>query len=780
MAVSISIAITQNSQNIANNTSNVTATVTATWSYGSNNRTGECTGSITIDGTKHSFSGIKFNTGQSTSGSQTIMTKTVNVTHNNDGTKTLSCSASFYTGLSSSGTQTASASKTLTTIPRKSTLTVANGTLGTAQTLTITEQSSSFKHKLKYECGSASGWILGGSSTFSTDNSVSWTPPLSLASQNTTGTSVSVTFTLYTYTSGGDSVGSNTYTKTLSIPNTNDFKPSCSISVSESTSHGAYVKGLSKLRIVVTPTLSYGSAIDSYSVSANGATYTTATVTTGALSTAGTMTITATVKDKRGRTGSASTTITVVDKSTLTVANGTLGTAQTLTITEQSSSFKHKIEYVCGSMKGYVLGSSSTFSTDNSVSWTPPFNLATQNTKGTSLSVTYTLHTYTSGGTLVGSNSYTKTLSIPDVAGLKPTVSISVSDEMSYSPTYGGYIQGLSKLKIEVTVAGMHGATVSSKTEVDGKTYTATSFTTGVVGGTGTLTIKSTVTDSRGRTNTASQNISVLPYEFPKITALKVYRAGDLTGKASPAGSYLAVKFSSEITALNNKNTAAYTIQYKKMSATQPTTQTLTDYAGKYSVSNGLFVFSADLASSYDITLTVKDGFRSVSKPAIGSSVKKVWSMLKKSNEIVGIAINKLAETEGVFDVDMVVRARKGIIVDCDWVNLDVADDYTLYNGTVANQPKYKATGNVVTVTGALSPRKEYTSNYESVVIASGIPANLRPATNQVFVCQGSGMNRWTCQIKTNGTVTMERYGITDVTTVPTTAWLAFSCTYQI
>ena len=89
MAVSISISITQNSQSVANNTSNITAKVTASWTYGSNNRTGQCTGSLTIDGKKYSFSGIKFNTGQTTSGSQVIMTKTVDVGHNADGKRHL-------------------------------------------------------------------------------------------------------------------------------------------------------------------------------------------------------------------------------------------------------------------------------------------------------------------------------------------------------------------------------------------------------------------------------------------------------------------------------------------------------------------------------------------------------------------------------------------------------------------------------------------------------------------------------------------------------------------
>lgn len=119
MAVSLYISIAQNSQNIANNTSNVTVKVVASWTYGSYNHNLK-TGSLTIDGTKYSFSN-NFNTSETQSGSKTLFTKTVNVNHNADGSKTLSCSASYVTGVSS-GTIGASASKELTKIPRAATI----------------------------------------------------------------------------------------------------------------------------------------------------------------------------------------------------------------------------------------------------------------------------------------------------------------------------------------------------------------------------------------------------------------------------------------------------------------------------------------------------------------------------------------------------------------------------------------------------------------------------------------------------------------------------------
>lgn len=320
MAISISISITQNSQSIANNTSNVTVKVNAKWTYGSYNKL-QKSGWLTIDGTKYTFTS-SFNTGQTTSGNQTLFTKTVNVSHDSDGTKSLSCSASYTSGVSSGTVKAGPVSKTLTTIPRKSTLSVSNGTLGTQQTLKVTQQSSSFTHTISYKCGSASGTIC----TKSTSTSISFTPPLSLASQNTTGTSVSVTYTITTY-SGSTSVGSNTYTKTCTIPS--DVKPSCSVTIEDATdyldTYGAYVKGYSKFKVTVTPKTSYGSAIASYKTTANGSTYATASFTTGVLKSSGTLTVSATVTDKRGRTSAAS-------KATASVLNYTPPVISTLTV----------------------------------------------------------------------------------------------------------------------------------------------------------------------------------------------------------------------------------------------------------------------------------------------------------------------------------------------------------------------------------------------------------------------------------------------------------------
>ena len=93
MAVSGSISIKQNSQNIANNTSSITVTGKATMSgpsYDYYTRTG----TVTIDGKSYSFSATF-----PENSTKTLFSKTVNVKHNSVGEKTVSASFSIKTGM---------------------------------------------------------------------------------------------------------------------------------------------------------------------------------------------------------------------------------------------------------------------------------------------------------------------------------------------------------------------------------------------------------------------------------------------------------------------------------------------------------------------------------------------------------------------------------------------------------------------------------------------------------------------------------------------------------
>lgn len=242
------------------------------------------------------------------------------IAHTSDGSKSVSISCTLGIQVTLSGTYISSVTKsgtaTLTKIARKSTLSISNTnrTLGVEQTLTINRNASSFTHTLTYTCGSASGTIA----TKTTGTSIKFTPPLSLAAQNTKGTKVSIYYTLTTY-SGSTAIGTHkpsavSYTIPASVaPSLTESDITVTDAEGYSDTYGNPVKGLSRLSISVSPTMAQGSAITAYDITANGARYNAASVTTDALKTAGDNTINATVTDGRGRTASASKSVTVLD-----------------------------------------------------------------------------------------------------------------------------------------------------------------------------------------------------------------------------------------------------------------------------------------------------------------------------------------------------------------------------------------------------------------------------------------------------------------------------------
>lgn len=403
-------------------------------------------------------------------------------------------------------------------------------------------------------------------------------------------------------------------------------------------------------------------------------------------------------------------------KSTLSVSNGTLNTGQTLTVTRQATSFTHTITAKCGSASTTIC----TKSTSESMSFTPPLSWASQNTTGTSLTVTYTITTYT-GDTSLGSNSYTKTCSIP--SSVKPSVSISVSDAMGYSGTYGGWVQGKSKIAVSLTDSGSYGSTIKSRsTTADGSKYTSASFTTGAIKSSGTLTISATVTDSRGRTATDSESITVLSYSSPIISAISATRCNS-DGSSNSSGAYIKATFSGKVTALDNNNNAVYSLKYKKSVDTEYTSVTLSDYANVYTVTNGTYVFEAETTSSYEVVITATDNFSSASKTTSGSSIKKIWSIWKNK---FSIAFGKVAEEENLFDVNLKSRFRKGIyLMDSTnteyagiydngtnlWIGANKTNDGIHHTGLVCISSGYDVSGNPNDTIRIINPSKNGTES---------------------------------------------------------------------
>lgn len=232
--------------------------------------------------------------------------------------------------------------------------------------------------------------------------------------------------------------------------------------------------------------------------------------------------------------------------SSLSIPALTLGSPATLTVTKADSSYTHRITYVWGTHSG--VASAETGAT--SITWTPPLDLANDIPNAATGVGTLTITTY-SGGTVLGSQSYKFTASVP--TSIKPTLSVSLSDTSGYQPTYG-WVQGKSTLKATFTAAGAYGSTIKAKTlTIGGKA--ASPDGANALTGSGTIAVTATVTDSRGRTASVTQNIAVNAYSGPGIQDLTFVR-GSYTKNAwtdNAMGADIKLTFTLSVQLTGNK-----------------------------------------------------------------------------------------------------------------------------------------------------------------------------------------------------------------------------------
>lgn len=387
---------------------------------------------------------------------------------------------------------------------------------------------------------------------------------------------------------------------------------------------------------------------------------------------------------------------TIPRKSTLTGSAGTLGTAQELVIDRKSDTFKHRITYNCGEQSGYVNGSTD-FLTDDSYTWTPPLSLSAENTTGTSVSVKLTLWTYTSSGEHVGNTELTLSYAIP--ASVIPTISqITVTDTTTHSATYGQPVQGLSKLKIQVTATEAYGSEITDYTiNANGVKYTTNPATTGVLKDSGELDITVTVKDKRGRTATKKKpEVYALAYTPPSVSSLEVHRC-DQDGTDNDKGLYVRVTFSAAITKLNGINTAAYKLRYYPNGDPDSVVEvSFPELNNVYTVTDKTYVFAADENTSYAAEVTATDRHSSSTR---STSASTAFTMLNWHTSGTGMGVGKVAERDHAVEFGVDIYDKTGGIVH-GWETLvnmllpvgtivlryDMTNPGTIYPGTTWTQ----------------------------------------------------------------------------------------------
>jgi hypothetical protein len=163
--------------------------------------------------------------------------------------------------------------------------------------------------------------------------------------------------------------------------------------------------------------------------------------------------------------------------------------------------------------------------------------------KATKGKLRFTLYTYSDSSLMnqVGDAGYKEiTLTIPNDTTTQPTMTMTLAPSSVAIPNYSGYVKGYSKVAASFSGEGKYGATISSyKLTVGGKDY-GSPYTSDILSTAGSVSVKGTVTDSRGYSRSYSQTITVIDYAKPSIDSIScntIYFDGTITLKYTPANS---------------------------------------------------------------------------------------------------------------------------------------------------------------------------------------------------------------------------------------------------
>lgn len=204
--------------------------------------------------------------------------------------------------------------------------------------------------------------------------------------------------------------------------------------------------------------------------------------------------------------------------SKISATDANIESASTISITKYDADFTTTVSYKAAGQSGYTA--IWTKQTHTSYGWTVPKSLYALIPNDKEIEIELQCQTY-SGSTLVGTETCTMTATTSE-SKCKPGVSVTAVDTNTNTIALTGsnkkIIKGFSNVKVTTTATDKNSATISSVSVTCGsakKTGTSVTFSKAE-----SATIKSTVKDSRGYSNSATASgMTLIDYIVPTITA---------------------------------------------------------------------------------------------------------------------------------------------------------------------------------------------------------------------------------------------------------------------
>lgn len=353
-----------------------------------------------------------------------------------------------------------------------------------------------------------------------------------------------------------------------------------------------------------------------------------------------------------------------------TAGNMTLGGNCSVKWTPLTASLAYKLRFGMGNWSGTTGVISPGRTTEYTYTdYTIPLDAAYQIPNNPTGTMTVTLYTYldSSCSTLLGDDSESFTVTVPNNANTHPEPGMSLSAVSALGSAFSGlFVQGYTKLAASFAGIGKYGASVVSyEMRVVGKTY-GDPYVSDYLTQTGTITVTGTAVDSRGYPGTVTQQITVIPYDVPKIQVSICGRC-DASGNLMDSGTYLKIQASRVYNKVEangvQKNFCLIRYRYKLESSTYSGWETI--LAGNNlstdTVTTGALLGSLSAGSTYTVQISAIDDVGNEGITTFTLLSEAVFMHRRAGGK--GMGLGKYCEEDNLLDVAWNLRVRGNILV---------------------------------------------------------------------------------------------------------------------
>lgn len=473
----------------------------------------------------------------------------------------------------------------------------------------------------------------------------------------------------------------------------------------------------------------------------------------------------------------------IARESTVSAVSCDIGESTVITINRNSDSFKHTLQYGYGkSPSEFTTIISKTKKT--SYGWSVPDEAYKKCTDAKYVNITIKCITY-SGDTKLGSTTCTfKAYANED--DCKPEVSVVARDinthSLALTDSDSKVIKGVSTLYYGVAIEFKKEATRKSISVVNGTQKLTTEK--GEFKKATSATVKATVTDTRGYSNSATaKGLTLIDYNGLSIGASIKWKTptGNIIS-VTLSGNYSDVNFGAKQNSLSLYYKCIPKSVYDEKSSNLsdatyiavPVEPTIDTKNKRFTVS-----FEIDKTTSDNVALDYREAYslRFMAKDLVFDSSDEENYKHKWVTKHLASALPVFDWGKNDFNFNVPIYYKGELAFDdSGWIRPTFNSNFTDYASS--QRVAYRRVGRVVFIRGSLNPTTTLDTTSEQTAFT--LPEGFRPSQAEHFLCQGSNSNKWLCTVTSSGAVTVSRYGTTDQGKVSTSTWLPLSVSFLV